>query len=75
MAVLGSPQERYAQYINNIHNEYSFLDSKSYKCLRTKVLQSFLLIPNIFATKEFREKFEEQARKNIQEELNNLTKS
>lgn len=74
MAVLGSPPEQYGQYTAELHSEYSFLDVTSYKNLRKKVLQSFLLIPNIFATKEFREKFEKQARQNIQDELQSLLK-
>ncbi|KAK6642719.1 hypothetical protein RUM43_004221 [Polyplax serrata] len=75
MRILGSSENKYAQYIKNIHCEYSFLDETQYKKLRKKVLQSFLLIPNIFATKYFRDKYEAQARKNIQQELETLAQS
>ncbi|XP_039276905.1 uncharacterized protein LOC120348811 [Nilaparvata lugens] len=73
MAVLGGDSEYYAtEYATNIQAEYDFLPEPMYKGLRLKVLQSFLQIPNIFATKEFREKYEEQARANIQKEVEKL---
>ncbi|KAG7210191.1 hypothetical protein KM043_011748 [Ampulex compressa] len=73
MAVLGSPPEKYAEYRERIRGEYSFLSEPMYTALRLKVLQNFVQIPNIFATKEFRDKFEEQARQNIQTEVELLS--
>ncbi|XP_015608136.1 uncharacterized protein LOC107273958 [Cephus cinctus] len=73
MAVLGAEPERYAEYRERIRGEYSFLSEPMYTALRLKVLQNFVQIPNIFATKEFRDKFEEQARQNIQDEVELLS--
>ncbi|XP_033215175.1 uncharacterized protein LOC117171724 [Belonocnema kinseyi] len=73
MAVLGAAPEKYADYRERIRGEYSFLSEPMYTALRLKVLQNFVQIPNIFATKEFREKFEEQARQNIQAEVELLS--
>lgn len=72
MAVLGASPEEYNQYTKRVREEYSFLSDEFYKNLRLKVLQSFLLIPNIYATKEFRDKYEEMARENIQQEVDIL---
>ncbi|XP_069681568.1 uncharacterized protein [Periplaneta americana] len=74
MAVLGSDPEQYAEYTAKVQQEYAFLPESMYRSLRLKVLQSFLQIPNIFATKEFREKFESKARANIQKEVESLKK-
>ncbi|KAJ9601537.1 hypothetical protein L9F63_000280 [Diploptera punctata] len=72
MAVLGSEPEHYLDHIAKVQQEYAFLPETIYNNLRLKVLQSFLQIPNIFATKEFRDKFESQARTNIQKEVEKL---
>jgi len=72
MAVLGSSPEHYSEYTAKVQQEYAFLPEATYRNLRLKVLQSFLQIPNIFASKEFREKFECKARANIQKEVDSL---
>ncbi|XP_075217318.1 uncharacterized protein LOC142322291 [Lycorma delicatula] len=72
IAILGSDPEHYADYATRVQREYSFLPSTMYQALRLKVLQNFLQIPNIYATKEFREKYENQARTNIKSEVNKL---
>ncbi|XP_014257749.1 uncharacterized protein LOC106671364 isoform X2 [Cimex lectularius] len=69
MVILGSEPDVYAEYWDKEREEYDFLPVDMYNSLRVKVLRTFLLIPNIFATKEFRDKYEENARKNIQADV------
>ncbi|GAB6019588.1 hypothetical protein CHUAL_001157 [Chamberlinius hualienensis] len=72
MAILGSQISDYDEYAEKIKEEYSFLPEKTYNDLRSKVLKSFLQIPKIFATEKFHKAFEEQARSNIQREIERL---
>ncbi|XP_055836812.1 uncharacterized protein LOC129905365 [Episyrphus balteatus] len=72
LLVLGSPPEEYNRYRELLRKEYSHLDDASYKKMRLKVLETFLMIPTIFATNDFQSKFEETARKNIIKEIEEL---
>lgn len=72
VSVLGSDENEYNLYTSQICEEYSFLSSDTYNFLRAKVLKSFLQIPNIFATKQFRENYENQAKSNIRQEISSL---
>uniref|UniRef100_A0A0N4ZCT1 Conserved domain protein n=1 Tax=Parastrongyloides trichosuri TaxID=131310 RepID=A0A0N4ZCT1_PARTI len=72
MMIHGESAEKYEEYKSKFRKEYLYLDDTQYKKERLKILKLFLQIPNIYATKEFRSKYEEQARKNITEEINSL---
>lgn len=72
MAILGMGPADYEKYTNHVREEYAFLDEETYKELRIKVLENFLQIPNIYATKFYRDKYESVARNNIQREINSL---
>ncbi|VDD96541.1 unnamed protein product [Enterobius vermicularis] len=73
MAFLGDQPAAYQKHIENIRKEYAHLDDAEYNSQRLKILELFLQIPNIFATKELRERYEEQARKNILNEIDQLS--
>lgn len=72
MTPLGGEPEDYALYSSKVQQEYGPMPANQYRTFRLRVLETFLMIPNIFATKEFREKFEEQARLNIAKEVSSL---
>lgn len=68
-----SPEEQYLDYRNLLRQEFSDMDDESYKRMRLKVLQSFLLIPMIYFSEAFAH-LEFTARANIEKEIEELTK-
>ncbi|KAE9555235.1 hypothetical protein FO519_001585 [Halicephalobus sp. NKZ332] len=73
-AFLGEDEAAYKEHSEAIRKEHSHLSDAEYKEQRLKLLRLFLQIPNIYATKEFREIFEEKARNNISTEIESLSK-
>lgn len=66
LAILGSPPVRFAQYDQQVRAEYSWVPGFIYRMKRKQVLKSFLARMPIFQTDRFRERFEQQARANLQ---------
>ncbi|PIF44766.1 putative metal-dependent HD superfamily phosphohydrolase [Chryseobacterium sp. 52] len=69
LSILGKDLDVYLDYTRKIRKEYSIYPDLLYKPGRKKVLRHFLELENIFKTKDFRDKYEEQAKKNITAEL------
>lgn len=72
LAILGSPKEQYELYMNNIRKEYSLYSDMQYKKGRIDVLRYFSDMRFIYKTEFFRERFEQNARRNILFEINSL---
>ncbi len=72
LSVLGSSREEYEKYSEDIRKEYSIYPGILYRPGRKKVIKDFLTVDCIFKTDHFIAKFEEQARRNLQWELNRL---
>ncbi|XP_046647825.1 uncharacterized protein LOC124337857 [Daphnia pulicaria] len=72
MAVLGSSSSEYAETLTMMREEYGFTSDVDYFELRLKVLRYFLQIPNIYATEDFRNRYNEKARDNIINEISNI---
>lgn len=72
LAILGSGDESYKEYAKQIRREYRIYPDFLYKPGRQKVLRHFLAMENIYKTSWFKEKYEEQARRNMTNELNSL---
>ncbi|RKO69457.1 hypothetical protein D7322_22105 [Sphingobacterium puteale] len=71
MSILGADKVSYAKYVAGIRKEYG--DSIYFDEGRKHVLQSFLEMERIFKTDFFYKKYEEKARLNIQNEIEDLS--
>lgn len=69
LSILGSSRERYKLCTQQVRREYRRYPDMLYKPGRRKVLAHFLAMPHIFKTAYFRDRYEEQARFNMEAEL------
>ncbi len=65
LAILGAHADRYAEFELQIRAEYWWVPTALYRKQRGAILTSFVRRPSIYATHEFRERYERQARNNI----------
>jgi predicted metal-dependent HD superfamily phosphohydrolase len=72
LSVLGAPWEAYHTYTQQIRKEYAIYPDLIYRPGRRKVLEHFLAKNAIYKTPAFKDKYEVQARANLQQELNTL---
>lgn len=72
LSILGKDVETYLDYTKKIRKEYSIYPDFLYIPGRKKVLQHFSALENIFKTDYFTEKYEVQARENIEIEISLL---
>ncbi|MCG8671719.1 MAG: N-methyl-D-aspartate receptor NMDAR2C subunit [Pseudomonadales bacterium] len=72
LSILGSEASLYSDYESWIRQEYKSVPNFLYRKGRRKVLQSFLDQPTIYFTDVFKNKYEEQARKNLHDAIQQL---
>jgi len=65
LAIFGADADRYAEFELQIRAEYWWVPTALYRKQRGAILHSFVHRPSIYATHEFRERYERQARNNI----------
>ena len=65
LAILGATADRFAQYEQQIKEEYAFVPSMLFKIKRKAILQSFLERPIIYSTPALHARFESNARANL----------
>lgn len=72
LSILGKKTQDYLDYTKKIRKEYSIYPDLLYKPGRKKVLKHFLDLENIFKTDYFKNKYENQAKINLEYELKTL---
>lgn len=72
LAILGADPYVYKTYTEQIRREYKIYPDLVYKTGRKKVLQHFLEMDAIYKTEGFRGRYEDQARDNLNNELEAL---
>src|SRR3989344_6921828 len=71
-AMLGKNWERYSEYIDGIRYEFRHVPDEIFKVERPRIMGRFLKRRHIYSTAHFQDKYEGQARENIQRELRML---
>lgn len=74
LSILGAEENDYQKYAAAIRREYDFVPEALYRSGRKQVLENFLRRDFIYFTFPCREKFEAQARKNIEKEIADLSR-
>ena len=72
LSILGQPEERFLEYEAQIRQEYAWVPRISFAPKRAKILETFLARERIYMTDWFHEKYEQQARRNLEKSIRAL---
>lgn len=72
LSILGQPVERFLEYEAQIRQEYAWVPSILFRSKRARILSRFLARERIFVTDWFHQKFEAQARRNLELSIDRL---
>jgi predicted metal-dependent HD superfamily phosphohydrolase len=73
LSILGAPAPRFAEYEQQIREEYAHVPDLLFRLKRRDVLEGFLARPEIYATPVLHHELEAQARANLRTALAGLT--
>jgi predicted metal-dependent HD superfamily phosphohydrolase len=65
LSILGADEQRFAEFENQVRQEYSFVPGFLFRMKRRSILRTFLAREHIYSTPHFRERLEEAARRNL----------
>lgn len=72
LSILGADGERFEEYEVQVRQEYAWVPGLLFRRKRREILEGFLARPAIYATTWFRDRFETQARANLQRSVARL---
>lgn len=72
LGIFGQSETRFQEYETQIRKEYSWVPITTFTSRRAEILERFLGRKRIYTTDFFHEKFEQQARSNLQRSLRRL---
>ena len=72
LSILGKDEKRFSEYERQIREEYAWVPHPAFAARRVEILQRFVARPRIFATEWFWEKYERQARQNLEASITKL---
>ena len=72
LSILGAAPERFDQYERQVREEYAWVPDFLFRRERKAILKEFLARPQIFSSTRFRDRYEPQARANIERSLERL---
>jgi predicted metal-dependent HD superfamily phosphohydrolase len=72
VSVIGTDHDTYAKYAENCRREYSMFSDEEYNPVRKQALSHFLNTGSLFVSPKFKERFEANAKRNLQWEIDQL---
>jgi predicted metal-dependent HD superfamily phosphohydrolase len=72
LSILGARPARFQEYEAQVRSEYGWVPDAMFRSARAKILKEFLGRPHLYSTAHFRERYEAQARRNLQHSLEYL---
>ena|SRR2546427_201802 len=72
LSMLGQGERRFSEYAQQIRQEYAWVPHAVFALKRAKILHRFLARERIFVTEWFRNKYERQARQNLEVSISKL---
>jgi predicted metal-dependent HD superfamily phosphohydrolase len=72
LSILGAEPERFDEYEVQVRQEYAWVPGPLFRRKRREILQGFLARPRIYSTEWFHQRFEAQARSNLERSVARL---